>query len=140
MKRIIPVILLAAALVATGCASSYRSARHPSVLFELNSSDYEISEPVTGTAHVTRIFGINFEELFNSHTGDFSASIVGTDVSMAGLLSTLDKAIAIHDLLEKNPGYDFVLYPQFTITGKSYIVYSTADITVTARLGRLKNK
>ena len=140
MKRIIPVILLAAALVATGCSSAYRSARQPSILVELNSSDYELSEPVTGTAHVTRVLGINFENIFNSHLGDASSAVVGTSLDSFGLLSASDKACAIYDLLEKNPGWDFVVYPQFIITGKDYLVYSDTDIIVTARLGRLKNK
>ena len=140
MKRIIPILLLAAAVFATSCSSSYRSARHPSVLFELNSADYTLSEPVSATVHVTKVLGINFAEIFDAHSGDFSASVVGTDVAMIGFLSSLDKSVAIHDLLEKNPGYDFVLYPQFTITGKYYLIYSSADVTVTARLGKLVKK
>ena len=112
MKRIIPILLLAAAVFATSCSSSYRSARHPSVLFELNSADYTLSEPVSATVHVTKILGINFAEIFDAHAGYFSASVVGTDVAMIGFLSSLDKSVAIHDLLEKNPGYVFLQQPR----------------------------
>jgi hypothetical protein len=49
-------------------------------------------------------------------------------------------AYALYNLMRENPGYDFVIYPQFE-TERFYVplFYSKRKVKVTARLGRIKN-
>ena len=51
---------------------------------------------------------------------------------------------ALYDLLEKNPGYDVVFYPQFTKTVKGPLFWGLfvkhTTVTVTARLGKIKTE
>ena len=48
---------------------------------------------------------------------------------------------AIYDLMKKNPGYDFVMYPQVTKTYKQFpLLYRKVDVTVKARMGKLVNQ
>lgn len=49
-------------------------------------------------------------------------------------------AYALYNLMSENPGYDFVIYPQFE-TERFYVplFYSKRKVKVTARLGRIKN-
>lgn len=134
MKRIVYLLLALAALTLTSCGSAYRTMREPNVRFELNSNDYILSDQVTGEATVTRIFGIDWARLFGSKTADVTASLMG------GLVAT-DASYAIYDLLQKNPGYDFVMYPQVEKQSKGFLhIVETTKVKVTARLGKLKDQ
>ena len=136
MKKSLFFAILAVMVLATGCSSSFRSMREPNVLFELNSHDYTLSAPVTGEATVIRVLGIDWARLFNTSAGEVATPIFGIDP-----FSSLDfnSMYAIYDLIEKNPGYDFVMYPQtFSKTVGFSGIYTKTDIVVTARLGKLK--
>ena len=62
-----------------------------------------------------------------------SAPIIGTPVLG-------NQMYAVYDLLEKNPGYDFVMYPQvYNKTTGVPGIFTKTDIKVSARLGKLKN-
>lgn len=139
MKKFFYLVLIAVSLAATSCSALYRTVREPNVRFELNADNMELSEPVTGTATVTRVFFIDWEHLFNRKSADINSSILGGYVpdSVFGIFPS-DGAYAVYDLLEKNPDYDFVVYPQFLTSTKDYIFWSTTEITVIARMGRLK--
>ncbi len=122
------------ALTVTGCSATLKTIEEGKVHFELNSNDYVLSQPVTGEATVTRVLGIDWARLFTTTAGfvESNASIVG--VALSG-----NEMYAIYDLLEKNPGYDFVFYPQTTtktvgVTG----IFTKTDVKVTARLAKLK--
>ena len=136
MKKSAIIIALAAiALLASSCSATLQSLREPNVRFNLTSSDYTLSEPVTGEATVTRVFGIDFARLFNKKAGAIATPIVGLTT---GPLSA-DAQYAIYDLLEKNPGYDFVMYPQvYTESSGVPYLYVNTNVKVTARLGKLK--
>lgn len=49
-------------------------------------------------------------------------------------------AYALYNLMRENPGYDFVIYPQFE-TERFYVplFYSKRKVKVTARLGKIKS-
>ena len=133
MKKVI-VLLAMVAMFATSCSMTSKSMREALVKFDLNSSDYVLSQPVSGQATVVLVFGIDWARLFNQKIGNFSYPIVGSDILMG-----LNTQYAIYDLMEKNPGYDFVMYPQFVVKESGVKgLFTKADIKVTARLGKLK--
>jgi len=112
--------------------------REPNVRVELNADDIILSEPVTGTATVVRVLGIDWKRLFKAEGASVSAPIMGITPEFLPSGSSQ----AIYDMLEKNPGWDFVMYPQ--AKSESYrvwglgLIYSETETTVTARLGKLK--
>ena len=136
MKRLLP-ILLVVVLFATSCSTSFRTMREPSVLFELTGDDFVLSEETaTGSATVVKVFGIDWTRLFNSEIASFNAPIVGLD----GLIKGAEN-YAIYELMQNNPGYDFVMYPQVTKVTKGLpFLYEKVDVTVKARMGKLVDK
>ena len=128
MKKLLFALLAAVCLMATSCSTYYRSMKEPNVLVKLTPADYTLSEPVTAEVSVTYIFGIDFEHLFNdksAHTG-----ILGS------VLNTHAQSIAIYEVLEANPGYDFVMYPQFKSESHGIPLFEKETVTVTCRLGK----
>ncbi len=137
MKRLLPILILTA-LFATGCSTTFRTMREPNVRFELTGEDYTLTEDaVEGEATVVYVLGIDWKRLFGrSDRADFNTPVMGTLDIIKGA-----ETYAIYDLMEKNPGYDFVMYPQ--VTKEFYRVlpfYSRVKVTVRARLGKLKNR
>jgi hypothetical protein len=136
MKRFLPILILTVVL-ASSCSTTFRTMREPNVRFELTGHDYELSDDaVTGEASVLYVFGIDWKRIF-SHTdrAEFDAPIVGLENIVKGA-----EQYAIYDLMEKNPGYDFVMYPQVTKTYKRFpLIYSRVNVTVKARMGKLVN-
>jgi len=135
MKRLLPILVLVV-LFASSCSSTYRTMREPNVRFELTGHDYILSdEAVTGEASVLYILGIDWEHLFGGKTADFNAPIFGLSEIISG-----PESYAIYDLMQKNPGYDFVMYPQVKKTSKSFpLIYKRVNVEVKARMGKLKN-
>ena len=136
MKKSLIILLLAViSLAATSCSSTLQSMKEPTVYFELNSGDYTLSDQVSGEAVVTKVFGIDFARLFNVKAGQFKTPVIG----VPGITS--DNMYAIYDLMEKYPGYDFVMYPQILTTTEGVPgIFTTTNVKVTARLGKLKKK
>jgi hypothetical protein len=139
MKKFRFLLILAVAILAfSSCTSLSRSMREPNVRFELNADDMVLSEPVTGTATIIRVFGIDWKHLFKTKQGTIGVPVVG---NIPGFLSS-DNSYAVYDLLEKNPGWDFLMYPQYKTENYRVLgmglLYSETGVTVTARLGKLK--
>jgi len=137
MKRLLPILILVV-LFATSCSTTFRTMREPNVRFELTGEDYTISdEAVSGEATVVYVLGIDWKRLFGrADRADFNTPVMGTFNIIRGA-----ETYAIFDLMEKNPGYDFVMYPQ--VTKESYRVfpfYKRVKVNVKARLGKLKNR
>ena len=141
MKKFRFLLILAVAMLAfTSCTSLTRTMREPNVRIELNADDMILSEPVTGTATVIRVFGIDWKRLLKAEGAYATAPIMG----LTPELLPDGSSQAIYDMLEKNPGWDFVMYPQaksesYRVLGLG-LLYSETETTVTARLGKLKNK
>lgn len=137
MKKLLP-ILLVVMLFATSCSHTFRTMREPSVLFELTGKDYVLAdEAVTGEATVVYVLGIDWKRIF-SHTdrAEFNAPVVGLENIVRGA-----EQYAIYDLMQKNPGYDFVMYPQVTKSYKGFpILYKKVNVQVKARMGKLVNQ
>ena len=141
MKKLTYLAILVVALSMTSCSALTRGMREPVVTFELNSGDYTLSEPVTAQATSVRIFGIDWKRLFSVESAVVDAPIVTSSLTSlaAGLLPTTEN-YALYTLMEENPGYDFVMYPQSKSEFHHFLwfIYSKETTTVTARLGKLK--
>lgn len=135
MKRLLPILVLVV-LFASSCSSTYRTMREPNVRFELTGHDYILSdEAVSGEATVVYVLGIDWAHLFKSKTADFDAPIFGLSDMIRGA-----ETYAIYDLMQKNPGYDFVMYPQITKKATGFpVIYKKIDVEVKARMGKLKS-
>ena len=108
---------------------------------ELKASDFELSEQVTGEAIVTRVFGIDWERLFNEEEG-ISSGVVNVIIPVIGGF-VIDKGAnyALYDLMKKNPGYDVVVYPQIESHSNYFIpFFSETTYKVTTRLGKLRKQ
>lgn len=146
MKRITVIALcICSVLMLSSCNTWKHSIKSPSNYVELYSGDFEFSGPVTGEATITQVLCIDWEHLFgDSKTGEistpssFSLPIIGDVVLPSGV------NYALYDLLQKNPGYDVIFYPQVETYKHAPILgsnlYSVTTYKVTARLGKLKKK
>ncbi|MBR4826575.1 MAG: hypothetical protein IKZ91_01660 [Bacteroidales bacterium] len=135
MKKSLLLILLAvAAFAATSCSTTLKTMKEPIVQFQLNSNDYSLSDQVSGEAVVTRVLGIDWARIFTNKYGTVNSPVYGITTTVS-----LDDMYAVYDLLEKHPGYDFVMYPQFTTVSEGVEgIYVKKTIKITARLGKMK--
>ena len=141
-------ILCSASLFLSSCTTLDRSMREPNTRLNLTKSDFSISEQFSAEATSTKILSIDWERLFMSKTGTIqggSASISIASIPVIGnLVSDKTANFALYELMNANPGYDVVLYPQYETKiskpalGISFI-YTVTTVKATARLGKLKN-
>jgi len=137
------LVLGVIALFMSSCQSYRHSMREPANHVEFYADDFELSEPVTGEATITRVLGVDWEHTFGTTTtgivnNNYELPIIGT------LLSNTGANYAIYDLLQKNPGYDVIFFPQVEVHRSAPILgtdfFSTTTYKVTARLGKMKQK
>ena len=136
--------------------------KQPNNHIEFYKDDFEYSAQVSGEATSVKILMIDWNRLFNWKTAEVSGGNdqplpattnitlpidLGTSV---GLLSASIPVLgesakgavsnyALYDMMQKNPGYDVVLYPQYET--KKFVIpffYSKTTVKATARLGRIK--
>ena len=135
-KSFIIVLLTVIAFAATSCSATLKTIKEPLVHFQLNSSDYVLSEQVSGEATVNRIFGVDWARLFTNKYGSITTPVYGITTAL-----DFNSQYAIYDLIEKHPGYDFVMYPQFTTkTSGVPSIFEQTTIKVVARLGKVKTR
>lgn len=150
MKKVnFRVLLVFAIFVATisSCTSYTHTMREPSVQFKFDKSDMSISGQDTAVASSTTILGIDFERLFLSKSatlekeGAFGINIAFIPV-VGAYVTDRTQYYALYNLMEQNPGYDFVLYPQFekkVVCPIGIPIIKTTTVKVTARMGKLNN-
>jgi len=142
------LIAFAFAAVFSSCTSTNHSMREPNARVEFVKSDFELSSQVSAEATSTKIIGIDWERLFKSETGTVEGGTIEL-ISVANIpvignvLTDKTANYALYNLMEKNPNYDVVFYPQYETTVKKPILglgFLTKVTTVktTARLGKLK--
>lgn len=122
--------------------------REPNVRVNMEMDDFILSDQVSAEASSTQIVGIDWSRLFNQETGTVekgvplminfaSVPVVGTAVV------DLTSNYALYQLMQDNPGYDVVYYPQFEtriVRPLGFgIIIKKSTVKVTARLGKLKN-
>ncbi len=143
------VVLLSFAIVFfQSCTTTNRTMREPNVLVELQKDDFTLSQQVTAQATTTRYLGIDFERLFTKNTGEVEG--LSTLISMASIPVVgnvlVDKTAnyALFELMNANPGYDVVFYPQYEVVVSKPIfgigiLNKVTTVKTTARLAKLNN-
>lgn len=140
----IAFVLLIATL--SSCTAVQKSMREPNVLVELSKEDFTLSDQVTAEAKTTKIIGIDFSRLFLKKTGSVEGGYSTISIANIPVIGTVlgDRTsnYALYELMNTNPGYDVVFYPQYEKTVEKPILgigFFKTDITVktTARLGKL---
>ena len=143
MKKLRFVLILGVvALLATSCNSYRHTMREPNTHVEFYAGDFELSEPVTAEATVTRVLCIDWERTFGTQKAGFANN--GSELPIIGNMVYGGANIALYKLLQANPGYDVIFYPQVEEHKSAPIfgtdLYSTTTYKVTARLGKMKMK
>ncbi len=156
------LLIIAAIIVLQGCSVSSRSMKTPNYHIEFYKNDFEYSQQVSAEATSVRILCIDWQRFLNWETGNISSDrfrddsqnvmvsgniiadpVVGVVSAIIPVVGDYGKgkvsAYALHHLMQENPGYDVVIYPQYE-TQRFFVplFYSKRTVTVTARLGKIK--
>ena len=150
MKNLIFIISGLLIVFITSCTTLNKTMREPNVNVELVKSDFTFSEQVSAEANSTKIIGIDFQRLLNSKQGNIEKSILASSVVdlvkipvIGDVLSDKTSNFALYELMQSNPGYDVIFYPQYEkkiekpILGIGFILKNTT-VKVSARLAKLK--
>ncbi len=143
-------LLSAVLLFLSGCINIHRTTREPNTLVELEKKDFTFSPQVTGQSRVVQIFGIDFQRLFMKKTQSvnkdgFGGGVLGVNLASIPVVGNVfmnkPAAYALYDMMEKNPGYDVVFYPQYETVFRRPLglglFYRITEVKVTARLAKL---
>lgn len=147
MKKIF--LAATAAVVLASCSTTTRIMQEPNTRLNLNKNDFELSKQVTGEATVVRILFIDWARLFSAKSAQVNVKTSSwvTSIPVYGwIMSASEKSdyYAFYDMMQANPGYDVVLYPQVERKATCPILgwcglFSHTKINATARLGKLKD-
>ena len=150
MKKILPILVLLVAVAAMSSCTSYnKTMREPNTRVELYKADFTLSNQVSAEAKTTRIIGIDWERLLGGKTGNVSQPELGPPLPSLAMLPVVGTLVAdltanyaLWEIMEKNPGYDVIFYPQYTtkvsrpIIGIGFLM-KTTTVTAKCRLGKL---
>ena len=130
------LICAVATLFMTSCHTYRHSMREPNAFVEYHAEDFDLSDQVSGEATVIRVIGIDWQHTFGTER-------IG-DIPSIGSLISGGANYALYDMMQKNPGYDVVIYPQVESHRHAPVlgtdIYSKTTYKATARLGKLKKK
>jgi len=148
-KNSLKPILIMIILIVTfsSCTTLSKSMKEPNNRIEFNKSDFDFSDQVSAEASSTTIVGIDMTRLFKQETGVIESAAAAISMSsipvIGNVLSDKTANYALYNLMDKYPGYDIILYPQYEkkivkpIIGIG-ILTKISTVKVTARLGKLK--
>jgi len=147
-KKIFKSFLFIGIVIVTlsSCTSYNRAMREPNARIEFNKNDFTLSEQVTAEATETKIIGIDFSRLFTRKTGVAAGnSAIAIPLSsipaIGSLMFNRVTNYALYALMQNNPGYDVVFYPQYETKIRRPIgigfFYKITTVKTTARLGKL---
>ena len=143
-------MLVAVIAAFSSCTTLNHSMKAPNTLVNLEKSDFSLSEQLTAEATSTKIFGIDFARIFKSKTGVVEGAGGAGSISLASIpvignfVGDKTANYSLYNLMEANPGYDVVFYPQYEtrvikpVLGIGFITKITT-VKTTARLGKLNN-
>ena len=124
-------------LIFASCSSVRNSTTEGQYRFNFSKDDYTFTQQLVGEAETVRIFGIDFSRLFSSKSAKISRSS-GTAPIVGGFILDRTDLYAAYNLLEKNPGYDIVMHPNFERKRVRFpLVFSVTTVKVKARLGKM---
>ena len=132
-----------ACLFMSSCHTYRHSMKEPNTYVEYHAEDFILSEQVTGEATVVRVLGIDWKHLFGTKEIAGTEPTMGTTVPVLGqTLLPIGVNYALYNMMQKNPGYDVVIYPQVESYRYAPVIgtdiYSKTTYKVSARLGKLK--
>lgn len=131
----------------------------------LHHEDLAYSPQLIGKADQTKILFLDFERLFGKKKWEFgnfgdlptdpfnpnvnvnaNGAIVNSEAVINAVIngvigvSSVSRVeqMAMYDLMSKNPGYDMVMFPQFTSRRKWFIIGSKTEVVCKAKLASLK--
>lgn len=142
MKKLSLFLVCAAAVLFMSSCHTYRhSMREPNATVEYHAEDFILSDQVVGEATVYRVLGIDWIHLFGTTKAANTPSF-GTVIPVIGLRVDDGANYALYNMMDKNPGYDVVIYPQVESYRHAPVlgtdIWSKTTYKVTARLGKLK--
>jgi hypothetical protein len=121
------------------CTSVNKTTKSPNNYVEFQKADFNFTEQVIGEGAQTRILGIDWAHLFSKEDGVIMDDNVFGIPIIGNLPFKTSQSFAIYDLMQKNPGYDVVFYPQYeTKTTGFPIIFTKSHTKVTARLAKIK--
>ena len=146
-KQIKKIALLIVVLGAfASCTTLTKTMREPNTRVNLTKADFTLSDQFSAEAKSLKILGIDWQRFFNKKMGTIkggSSSISLASIPVIGnYLADKTANYALYDLMNNNPGYDVVFYPQYEtkvvkpFLGIGFIV-KTTTVKATARLGKL---
>ncbi|HEX2900791.1 MAG TPA: hypothetical protein VHS96_13805 [Bacteroidia bacterium] len=147
-KHLFPFLFVATVVMAifSGCTSTNVSMREPSAHMQWHKADFSYSGQVSAEASTTRILMIDWARLFKKETGTVTGTAAGlidlANIPVIGsVLSDRTANYALYKLMQDNPGYDVVFYPQYEVKnsypGPFRIFFQKTDVKVTARLAKI---
>lgn len=141
----ISFLLIAIAVVTfTSCTTVHKTMKEANTLVELKKADFVLSDQVTGDAKSVKILGIDWARLFTKRTGMIeggSSSVSFASIPVIGNM-LMDKTAnySLYELMQGNPGYDVVFYPQYETKIVRPIlagfIFKITTVKTTARLGK----
>ncbi len=142
MKKLSLFLVCAAAVLFMSSCHTYRhSMREPNATVEYHAEDFILSDQVVGEATVYRVLGVDWIHLFGTTKAANTPSF-GTVIPVIGLRVDDGANYALYNMMDKNPGYDVVIYPQVESYRHAPVlgtdIWSKTTYKVTARLGKLK--
>lgn len=136
MKKSI-FLLGAGLMLLSSCSTSYNSIKAPANYVEFEKEDFNFSEQKSAEAQKTQILGIDWARLFTKKYG--SAEGVMRMPVVGNPFTDNTSMYALYNLLQSNPGYDVIFYPQIEKTSKGFWpFYVKTTSKVKARLGKIK--
>jgi len=139
-------ITVALIITLASCTTINKTMREPNVKVNLNKSDFTLSDQFEAEATSVKIIGIDWERLFTKKTGEISNNSTNISLATIPVLGTLvtdnTSNYALYNLMNNNPGYDVVFYPQYEskvikpFLGFGFITKVT-KVKAKARLGKL---
>lgn len=140
MKRALVLLSFAAlmGIMFSSCSLHSKSMKTPAHHVEFVKGDFEYSDQLTGEAVEQRIIGIDWARLFKKELGEvieptaLNIPIIGT------LIANKVNLYALYNVMQENPGYDVVFFPQFeTKKFGLWPFYQETRVKVTTRLGKI---
>lgn len=147
-KQIINILMFVVVIAAfSNCTTYTHGMREPNTRVNLNKSDFSLSDQVSAKAKSVTVLGIDWARFFTKKTGsvdvDGSSSISWASIPVIGnIISDRTANYSLYELMNANPGYDVVFYPQYEtkvlkpVLGIGFLTRIT-NVKTTARLGKL---
>lgn len=146
MKKVFVRFFMLAGVVTllSSCSTANLGVSKANVYYEFGRNDMDVSAQKTAEAKQIKVFGIDFLRLFKKESGNFNADGYAGEFSSIPLVGsyinpTKVQNYALFNLLQQEPGFDFVLYPRFEQKSTGIpLLFVVTKTKVTARLGKIK--